>query len=132
MTLRYIPTLLDRPSRVTGSGRQRHRASYDSQDPKEYYKLSTFNIFVDHVMAQMRDRFGPTQQRCDKVLLLIPAVTQPLERDKLEAMLEELADLYQTDLPASDSHILKHEDERYRGSGAGLTSRCVLPNCEEH
>ena len=52
------------------------------------------------------------QQRCAKPLLLIPAVTPTLERDKMETMLEELADFYQTGLPVPDSQILKDEAER--------------------
>ena len=101
--------------RVTGSERQRHRVNYDAQDSKEYYKLSTFNVFIDRVVAQMHDWFNrSTQKQCTKLLLLIPAVTPTLEWDKLEATLEDLANLYQTDLPAPDSHILKDEAERYQ------------------
>ena len=54
------------------------------------------------------------QQRCAKLLLLIPAVTPTLKLDKLQAMLEELADFLLNRSACPDSYILKDEAKRYQ------------------
>lgn len=93
------------------TGRQVHRYNQPHQDPKDYYRVSIFNVFLDHVIGQMRDRFGPSQQLSAKLLLLLPSVTVTLSTEERNKLVSDLAAAYETDLPASD--LVEDEAERW-------------------
>ena len=97
--------------RVTGQ--QVHRANYVNRDPKEYYRVSVHNLFLDHVISHMHDRFGAAQQQSAKLLLLIPSMAATLGRAERDTLIKDLAKIFLTDKPAPEEHLLQDEAERW-------------------
>lgn len=95
------------------AGRQAHRSNQPHRDPKEYYEYSVYNVFLDHVIVQMRERFGPVQQLSAKLLLLIPSVAITLGKEERDRLVTDMWDVYETDLPTSSQQLLTDEAERW-------------------
>ena len=79
------------PRRV---GRQIYRENVDTQDVQSYYRITTGRAILDHVMQDVKQRFGPEQQKVAKLLLLSPKkllTTNPKQTiEELEGALTSL------------------------------------------
>ena len=98
------------------TGKQVQRSNQPHEGPGEYYELSIFNVFLDHVIAQqLHDQFSPAQQSSAKLLLIVPSATVKLSTRDRNKLITELAGSYKTELPAcdADNHLLKEEAERW-------------------
>ena len=73
------------------TGRQVYRSDQPHRDPKEYCETSVFNMFLDHVIFQMHDRFGPAQQLSVRLLHLVPAAAVALTTDERNTLVTDLA-----------------------------------------
>jgi hypothetical protein len=51
------------PSVPRRIGRQQHRTNYNSNDPKDYWKVSLFLVFSDHLVHQMNERLVKNEGR---------------------------------------------------------------------
>ena len=61
--------------------------------------------FLDHILVEMQDRFGTTQQQYVKLLSLIPSIVDE------DASIDEVGALYKDDLPCH--HMLSREFSRW-------------------
>lgn len=61
--------------------------------------------FLDHIIKELTERFGPLQQTKEKLLGLIPAVAAP-------ASVAEVGELYKADLPSPQ--LLSTEFRRWK------------------
>jgi len=60
------------PSIPRRAGRQQHRANYAINDPKDYWRVSLYNVFADHLVQQMEERLLKNEGRFDAANLLPP------------------------------------------------------------
>ncbi|WAR08121.1 hypothetical protein MAR_015103, partial [Mya arenaria] len=50
--------------------RQRNRANYQVEDPKTYWRIALYNVFVDHLIEEVSSRVMANQERfCAQLLL---------------------------------------------------------------
>ena len=59
------------------SSRQAHRSNPPSTTPEEYYRLSLYNDFLSHVLAELEERFVNNSSQ-DIVTVLFPASVSSL------------------------------------------------------
>ena len=83
------------------AGKQTHRSKPSSSSADEYYQRTVMIRVLDHVIAQLEERFGEIHQTVVKQLNLVPSnlISDPGDSQSMPAALQELAKLYMSDLP---------------------------------
>jgi len=77
------------------ASRQTARENYRTNSPEEYYRLSVFIPFLDHLVAEMAQRFSPLDGPCAELQQLVPTfMVQTQSAISLTGVLE----LYHNDL----------------------------------
>jgi hypothetical protein len=79
------------PSQPRAVGRQRHRANAPTQSVEDYYKVNIFYPFVDHIIAQLNDRFSENMKDVLFASYFIPTKLYLLTDDILETLCQEFA-----------------------------------------
>ncbi|CAC5359187.1 unnamed protein product [Mytilus coruscus] len=67
------------------AGRQIHRANHPVQDPQEYWKVSLFYIFLDHLVTELESRLIQSEDRF-LAEYLVPVKLQGLTSDNIETI----------------------------------------------
>ena len=80
-------------------GRQTLKSNVESTTPADYWRLSVFIPFLDHLITEFAHRFSEMSSAAIQALLLLPAHLESLTSDK-ELALEQC---YHSDLPEPDS-----------------------------
>ena len=78
--------------------RQRHRSNISAGSPQEYYQRTVTVPFLDHLCAQLEERFSTTQQKAYMGLSLVPDTIMS-DRQWRERV-KSVASVYETDLPS--------------------------------
>ena len=84
------------PSRPRAVGRQRHRANAPTLSVEDYYKVNIFYPFVDHILAELRERFSEDMKDVLFASYFIPTKLHLLTDQIIETLCQEFAQ----DLPA--------------------------------
>lgn len=87
--------MLTKP-RITG--RQLHHSNPPSSSPEEYYRISLYDEFLSHIVAELGERFVNNQSHSIAVglLHLVPSVNDEVG---IPEELTRVVDLYKDDLP---------------------------------
>lgn len=88
----------EKPSIPCRCNRQTQRANIEGEVPEVYYRRSLTIPFLDHLLGELEDRFSSNAKVATLGLCLVPSVI--LKRDDWQTNVNELASLYQVDLPA--------------------------------
>lgn len=101
------------------AARQVHRSNIPADSPEAYYQRNLVIPFLDHIVKQSTERFGPIQQMKVKRLGLIPFIAATYS----SASVTEVGELYKADLPSPQllSTEFRHWKAEY--SSAPLDSR---------
>ncbi len=89
-------------------GRQVHRSNVPGDSPEVYYRRNLVIPFLDHIVTELNERFGPTQQTKVKLLGLIPSIAATYP----SASIAEVGELYKADL--SSPQMLSIEFRRWK------------------
>ena len=81
-------------SRVTS--RQIHRDNTEHNSVEEYYQRIVVLPLLDHLIQQMKERFGKTQRVVARLINLVPSIVSTLDH----VCLEDLTLFYSDDLPS--------------------------------
>ena len=86
------------------TGRQRNRSNPPVSSPEEYYRITVYNEFLSHILAELKERFinNPSHDDAVGLLHLLPSHCASLASD--EGVPEDLAkavDHYKEDLPSA-------------------------------
>ena len=82
--------------------RQTHRSNIPADSPSQYYILP-FNIpLLDHLLSEIRSRFGRHQQTALLGLSILPSIMVTQSRDESITKVSNLATMYRDDLPSPD------------------------------
>ena len=84
------------------SGRQAHRSNPPSTTPEEYYRISLYNEFLSHVIAELEERFvnNPSQDIVTGLLYLVPSECVQLDDESdIPEELTKAVKLFEGDLP---------------------------------
>ena len=84
------------------SSRQAHRSNPPSTTPEEYYRISPYNDFLSHVIAELEERFvnNPSQDIVTGMLYLVPSECVKLDDESgVPKQLTEAVKLFSDDLP---------------------------------
>jgi len=90
------------------AARQVHRSNIPADSPEAYYRRNLMIPFLDHIITELTERFGPIQQTKVKLLGLIPSVAATYP----PASINEVGELYKADLPSP--HLLSTEFRRWK------------------
>ena len=90
------------------AARQVHRSNIPADSPEAYYRRNLMIPFLDHILTELTERFGPIQQTKVKLLGLIPSITTTYSH----ASVTEVGELYKADLPSP--HLLSTEFRRWQ------------------
>ena len=90
------------PSLPRRCGRQTHRSNTPADTPSEYYCRTISIPLLDHLLSEMKSRFGKHQQTALLGLSIVPSVLVSITPDDLSAKVQELGELYECDLPSPD------------------------------
>ena len=91
-----VPTIPRRCSR------QIHCSNVPADTPSEYNCRTVTIPVIDHLLSEMKSRFGSHQKMALLGLSLVPSLLVSLEPDQCASRVEELADLYESDLPSPE------------------------------
>lgn len=78
------------------AARQVHRSNIPADSPEVYYRRNLVISFLDHIVKQLTERFGPIQQTKVKLLGLISSIAATYS----PASVTEVGELYKADLPS--------------------------------
>ena len=84
------------------AGRQTHRSNPPSSTAEDYYRITLYDEFLSHVIAELEDRFlnNPSHRIALGLLYLLPNECASLEDgDSIPSELAEAVDLYGDDMP---------------------------------
>jgi hypothetical protein len=90
------------------AGYQTMRANYATNSPKDYYRLSIFVPYLDHILTQLTDRFVALKGPCSVIQQLIPAF-MPDQPETID--LTSVLEFYNSDVDAPS--IVQREVERW-------------------
>ena len=90
------------PSLPRRCGRQTHRSNTPADTLSEYYCRTISIPLLDHLLSEMKSRFGKYQQTALLGLSIVPSVLVSITPDDLSAKVQELGELYKCDLPSPD------------------------------
>ncbi len=104
------------------AARQIHRGNVPAEDPEAYYRRNVMIPFIDHITAQLEDRFGTIHQTKVKLLGLIPSIAAnyPL------ASVQEVGEMYKTDLPSPQ--LLSTEFSRWKSKFSSTRGVDEIPD----
>ena len=80
-------------------GRQQHRANYAINEPKDYWRVSLYNVFADHLVQQMEERLLKNEGRFDAANLL------PLKLAGLNDKVHNIYTAYSADLNVTEDEF---------------------------
>ena len=87
--------------------RQTQRSNVQASTAEQYYRITLYNEFLSHVIAELEERFVKSPPQCVGLLHLLPwecSSTATDTTDTTDNMLEDLAtavEFYEEDLPHS-------------------------------
>ncbi len=79
------------PSVPRQNSRQQHRDNYQIADPKAYWRVSLYNVFVDHLVQEITDRVMKNEDRFSAQLLLPPRLNE-LQDKQVSAIFDTFTD----------------------------------------
>ena len=85
------------------AGRQTHRSNPPSSTAEDYYRITLYDEFLSHVIAELEDRFlnNPSHKIALGLLYLLPnecASLEDCDHDSIPLELAEAVDLYRDDM----------------------------------
>jgi hypothetical protein len=88
-------------------GRQTARANHPAETPKQYWKVSLYYAFIDHMIMELESRLIKSENPF-YVQYLLPRVIGNITNEQIATLYET----YQTDLPHQVSHKVKLASDR--------------------
>ena len=85
------------------SRRQAHRSNHPSTTPEEYYRVSLYNEFLSHVLAELEERFlNNSNEVAIGLLHLVPSECVQLDmQNEIPQQLTDAVQMFSDDLPHS-------------------------------
>ena len=84
------------------AGRQVYRSNPETSNPEDYYRITLYDDFLAHVVAELQERFVEDPIHGIGLLHLLPTELCKLElEDEVPAELALTVDFYESDLPHS-------------------------------
>lgn len=109
-------TLLDVPVTMPRIyARQVHRSNIPADSPEAFYRRNIMIPFLDHILSEMRHRFGEIHHTKIKLLGLIPSIVVDYDA----ASIDYVGELYREDLPSLQ--MLSTEFRRWKSKFASMT-----------
>ena len=119
--------LLDIPVTMpTIHTRQAHRSNISADSPEAYYRRNIMIPFLDHILSEMRHRFGEVHHTKIKLLGLIPSIVVDYDAASIDAV-------GRADLPSPQ--MLSTEFSCWKSKFASMTSGkrpCSLHSALQH
>lgn len=84
------------------SGRQAHRSNPPPTTPEEYYRISLYNEFLSHIIAELEERFvnNPSQDIVTGLLYLVSSeCVQLYDESEIPEELTKAVELFESNLP---------------------------------
>ena len=79
--------------------RQVHRANIRTESVEQYLRITLYNEFLSHIVAELESRFSNYQVYCTGLLQLLPEESRNREDSDLPQELDQAANFYSYDLP---------------------------------
>ena len=116
------------------TGRQTHRDNVQATTPKQYWRITVYYAFSDHLQDELQTRLLNHDLE-DRLLAenLLPQIIKGLDDNKLAELSTNLVETYGPDLP-DPSHLL-HEVKRWKTQCAPRPDQTVdeaLLSANEH
>ena len=90
------------PSVPRRCGRQTQRSNVPADTPSEYFRRAISIPVLDHLLCELRSRFGKHQRRALLGFSIVPSLFVSLESDDHISRFKALSDLYESDLPSPE------------------------------
>ena len=90
------------PSLPRRCGRHIHRSNVPGDTPSAYFKRTISIPLLDHLLSEINSRFSMQKKTAMVGMYLIPSLLVTLTMEDCSAILHELLELYQQDLPSPD------------------------------
>ena len=123
-------TLLDIPVTMPRiHTRQAHRSNIPADSPEAYYRRNIMIPFLDHILSEMRHRFGKVHRTKIELLGLIPSIVVDFDAASIDAV----GEFYRADLPSPQ--MLSTEFRHWKSKFASMTSEkrpCSLHSALQH
>ena len=88
------------PSVPRRCGRQTQWSNVPADTPSEYFRRTISIPVLDHLLCELRSRFGKHQRRALLGFSIVPSLFVSLESDDHISRFKALSDLYESDLPS--------------------------------
>lgn len=98
------------PSAPRRAGRQRHRANPDVNDPKQYWKITLYLAFLDHLISELETRLIESEGRFKAEALLPTNIT----REVTDEVIQNIYDAYTYDADLTEPDVYRQEVQRWR------------------
>ena len=79
-----------------------HRSNTPADTPSEYYRRTITVPLLDHLISEMKSRFGKHQQTALLGLSIVPSVLVSIPPEDLSSKVQQLVELYENDLPSPE------------------------------
>ena len=113
-------------------GRQAHRSNPDVSSTEDYFRITLFDEFLSHIVAELQDRFidNPAQWITLGLLSLLPQSCTSEITDELPAELTQVVDYYSDDVPhplliSTEYEMWVKKWKQQRNSGNELPNKLV-------
>ena len=90
------------PSVPRRCGRQTQQSNVPADTPSEYFRRTISIPVLDHLLCELRSRFGKHQRRALLGFSIVPSLFVSLESDDHISRFKALSDLYESDLPSPE------------------------------
>ena len=90
------------PSLSRRCGRQTHHSNMPADTPSKYYRRTISIPLLDHLLSEMKSRFAIHQQTALLGLSKVPSLLTSRPSEECSANIQQLADLYESDLPSPE------------------------------
>ena len=90
------------PSVPRRCGRQTQWSNVPADTPSEYFRRTISIPVLDHLLCELRSRFGKHQRRALLGFSIVPSLFVSLESDDHISRFKALSDLYESDLPSPE------------------------------
>ena len=90
------------PSLPRRCGKQTHRCNTLAYTPSEYYRRTISIPLLDHLISEMKTRFGKHQQTALLGLSIVPSVLVSIPPEDLSSKVQQLVELCENDLPSPE------------------------------
>ena len=111
------------------AGRQVHRDNVPSSNVEDYYRITLYDEFLSHVVAEMEARFvnNPAHKLAIGLLYLLP--TKCMSLSLVPSELKEAIQFFSSDLPNPVRFSIGYSDwvRKWKSASTPGTSTAIIP-----